>query len=638
MTSTAPIGDTLRLVRRRGERVVLPPHPDSPNPDSVSDVQKWVDRCSAPTAIDLFAGAGGLSLGLEWAGFSVQVGADHDPLAAETHAANISGLSFSGDLQDPTNFLDQLQAWGIEGIDLLAGGPPCQPFSRAGQSKLRNLVQNGARPAHDPRVDLWTSYVSIVKALKPRAVLMENVPDVASWNEGAVLTGVLTLLSDLGYQVEARVLAASDFGIPQHRKRLFIVGTRDDAQFDWPVASAAPVTLWDAIGDLPQIGPGVRTDPQRYRARAPSAFAQRMRQDPRKLSSGVVHDHITREVRADDAEAYALLPEGGTYRDLPSHLQRYRTDIFTDKYKRLVKAAPSRTITAHLAKDGYWYIHPSIDRTLSVREAARIQSFPDWFRFAGTPSHRYRQIGNAVPPILGQAIGDALFEALTRPAAQTRRRPSPRDLRPKLGAWHVEHHRQFPWRTTANPWLILMAEMCLRRTRADQVARIFDDLARLAPSPQALVGARLEVTDLLTSLGLRWRIDNLVDTARILCDVHDGLVPNDAVQLMDLPGVGDYVAQAVLCFGFNRRGILIDTNTVRITSRVFGRSAPVRRWQTRIDLLALASDEGPDAPFNYALLDLGAALCTATNPGCERCPLRAQCVFAATRTVDGSEL
>src|SRR5207248_10797968 len=130
--------------------------------------------------------------------------------------------------------------------------------------------------------------------------------------------------------------------------------------------------------------------------------------------------HITRDIRADDAQAFALLEEGQTYMDLPEHLQRYRSDIFTDKYKRLEWGEVSRSITAHIAKDGYWYIHPQQHRTLSVREAARGQTFPDWFRFAGHPTLRLKQSGNAVPSILGAAVGRQLRTALENPRKHTR--------------------------------------------------------------------------------------------------------------------------------------------------------------------------------------------------------------------------
>ena len=129
-------------------------------------------------------------------------------------------------------------------------------------------------------------------------------------------------------------------------------------------------------------------------------------------SPSLIRDHVTRAVRPDDAEIFALMEPGDTYLDVPEHLRRYRSDIFNDKYLRLSFDDLSRTITAHIAKDGYWYIHPREDRTLSIREAARIQTFPDRFRFAGHPSTRYHQIGNAVPPLLASAIATSLRSAL----------------------------------------------------------------------------------------------------------------------------------------------------------------------------------------------------------------------------------
>ena len=131
----------------------------------------------------------------------------------------------------------------------------------------------------------------------------------------------------------------------------------------------------------------------------------------------MIQEHICRDVRPDDMQAFRILGEGQTYIDLPTHLQRYRDDVFTDKYKRLSWDELCRSITAHISKDGYWYIHPDQHRTLSIREAARVQSFPDDFRFAGTQTHRYRQIGNAVPVLLAEAIGCAVLEALAHSSA-----------------------------------------------------------------------------------------------------------------------------------------------------------------------------------------------------------------------------
>jgi DNA (cytosine-5)-methyltransferase 1 len=337
-----------------------------------------------------------------------------------------------------------------------------------------------------------------------------------------------------------------------------------------------------------------------------------------------IHDHITREVRPDDAEAFALLTEGGTYRDVPAHLRRYRSDIFTDKYKRLSRDELSRTITAHLARDGYWYIHPDQDRTLSVREAARVQAFPDWFRFAGEPSLRYRQIGNAVPPLLAEAVGQSLLAALDRRVRRTH--VHAQSFRTDLLAWHASNSRQYPWRSGGNPWTVLLAEMCLRRTRADQVAPIYERLIAMAPNPISMQQKADKVRELLTPLGLRWRVDNILDVANVILERHGGEVPDSREQLTSLPGVGDYVANAVLCFGYGRAAILMDTNTQRIASRVMGRDPLRRVWQTRLDLYRLAGSDGAGPDMNYALLDLGALVCRASTPRCSVCPVAAHCL------------
>jgi len=609
---------------RRGPRLALERHPDAPDPTNLAVVRRWVRKARGPTAVDLFSGAGGLSLGLAQAGFSVLVGADSDPIAVETHVANLGGLGYTGDLGDPGDFLGHLEAWGITHVDLVAGGVPCQPFSRAGKSKIRSLVQAKVRSSSDSRVDLWQSFVEVVKSLRPRAVLLENVPDLAQWDDGAVLVGFFESLSELGYRTDARILNAYEHGVPQHRTRLFIVGFLSDAQFVWPTAShERPPTLWDAISDLPVVPPGQREDRLPY-GHPLTPLQRRLRKGVATADRRWIYDHITREVRPDDAEAFAVLAEGGTYRDVPQHLRRYRSDIFTDKYKRLSRAELSRTITAHLARDGYWYIHPDQDRTLSVREAARVQSFPDWFRFAGEPSLRYRQIGNAVPPLLAEALGRSVAAAFgrhsSRPLAQIR------SFRTDLLGWHRSNSRQYPWRSGGNPWTVLLAEMCLHRTRADQVAPIYKRLIAIAPTPTSMQQNADDVRELLTPLGLRWRVDNILEVANVILKRHDGEVPDSREQLTSLPGVGDYVANAVLCFGYGRKAILTDTNTQRIASRVMGRDPLRRVWQMKLDLYKLAGTEGADPDFNYALLDLGALVCRASSPRCLVCPVAAHCV------------
>jgi DNA (cytosine-5)-methyltransferase 1 len=585
-----------------------------------------VRNARRPTAIDLFSGAGGLSLGLSDAGFDVLVGADSDRWAVESHTGNLGGLGWAGDLTDPEEFLELLDQWGIREVDLVAGGPPCQPFSRAGSAKIRDLVRTGGRSPKDPRAGLWNSFMAVVEQLSPRVVLIENVPDLPAWDDGAVIVGFFESLNALGYQVDARILDAFQYGVPQHRARLFIVATKDGLSFRWPEPQTPAPTLRDAIADLPPAPAAQRDERSLYFDTPSSPLAKRLRSRMTGTRESVVWDHITRDVRPDDLEAFNLMREGGTYSDLPAELQRYRTDIFTDKYKRLAWDQVSRTITAHIAKDGYWYIHPDQPRTLSIREAARVQTFPDDFRFAGQPSHRFRQIGNAVPPLLAEAIGRQIRVALDAPV----RDEAPDQValfHDALLAWHGDHRRDFPWRAgKSGPWAVLMAEMCLRRANAERVPDLFRGLVELAPTAAAMAALGEDGAGSgLHALGLGQRAEAIVEVARALVENFGGEVPDTELELRSLPAVGDYVAQAVLCFGFSRRAVLVDTNTARITGRLFGR-ADNRRWQLRLDLYRLAGPAGPDSAFNHSLLDLGALVCRVGDPRCASCPVRAHCL------------
>jgi DNA (cytosine-5)-methyltransferase 1 len=623
LSSRSPRPGRTAVPHHRGHALRLPAHPDAPDPADLSGVRRWVRGSRRPTAIDLFAGAGGLSLGLHNAGFTVLVGADSDRWAVETHTANVGGLGFVGDLADPSELMERLDAWGIRTVDLVAGGPPCQPFSRAGSSKIRSLVRSGARASDDPRAQLWRGYMAVVEHLRPRVVLVENVPDLPRWDEGAVLAGFYESLRELDYEVDARVIDAYRHGVPQHRARLFIVGVLGGAPLQWPAQTDPAPTLRDAIGDLPPVPPAHREERSLYLGAPTATLQKRLRKGLPAAERRHITDHMTRDVRPDDAEAFRLLEEGQTYSDLPARLQRYRTDIFDDKYKRLSWDEVSRSITAHIAKDGYWYIHPDQHRTLSIREAARIQTFPDTFRFAGEPTHRLRQIGNAVPPLLAEALGNSLIRSIS--GRRSARRAGRDRFRQDLIRWHEEHARSFPWRRSGiTPWRVLMAEMCLRRTRADQVVPVFDALSRLAPTPAAMIRHEARALEAMWSLGLRWRAENVIEVARVLVRDHGGRVPETELELRELPGVGDYVAQAVVCFGFGRRAVLVDTNTIRIVSRLHERDG-TNRWQLRLDLHRLAGREGPDAAFNYALLDLGALVCSASGPRCDACPIRRHC-------------
>ena len=620
-----------RLPSRRGARVALKANCRAPDQGDAESVRRWLDGLPRPLAIDLFSGAGGLSLGLEQGGFSVVAAADSDPMAMETHAANIPGLTWVGDLTDPTKFVDQLDRWGIDSVDLLAGGPPCQPFSRAGTAKIGNLVKSGKRPAYDERADLWRSFFAILDRLAPRAMLFENVPDFARAQGGALLVSLVDELKDRGYRAHVQELKAWRHGVPQHRSRLFVVGIAAGMDFSWPEPADERATVWHAIGDLPPVPPDTKDEVQRYVEKPISTLAKTLREGLEGAEAGLIRDHITRAVRPDDAVIYRHMKPGDTYLDVPEHLRRYRDDIFDDKYFRLSFESVSRTITAHIAKDGYWYIHPQQDRTLSVREAARIQTFPDSFRFAGHPTNRFRQIGNAVPPLLASAIAAEVLRSLngssTRHTIGERRVHYGSTFRSDLLAWFGANGREFPWRSMKlTPWQFLIVEMCLQRTKADQVARVIRQVMALGGTPESFLTNINELEPYLSTLGLNWRSANLAAAARHVQDKLRGRVPDKWPELMVIPGVGDYIASAVQCFAFGRPSVLLDTNTRRIARRVLGDDSARPLWSIRLHLRELAGEEGADAQWNQALLDLGALVCKSRRPACGECPVRTYCV------------
>ena len=622
MVRTTPVRRTA-VPSQRGAELRLPRPSAAPDPSDLKAVRHWIGAARKPRAIDVFCGAGGLSLGLRDAGFSVLVGADADRWAVETHTANLGGLGYVGDLSDPADLLEQLDGWGIQHAELVAGGVPCQPFSRAGQAKLREQIRSGDRHPQDPRALLWRSFMQVVDRLRPDAVLVENVPDLPSWDDGAVLCGFFESLADLGYTVDVRILDCYRFGVPQHRSRLVLTGLRGGRSMRWPAKTTDFVSLRDAIGDLPPVPGGQRAERLPYRARpgGSSPFQRRMRRDLADEMKPWIHDHMTRAVRPDDWEAYTGLRPGQTYADIPAHLQRYRTDIFTDKYKRLSWDELSRTIMAHIAKDGYWYIHPEQHRTLSIREAARLQTFPDGFRFAGQPSHRLTQIGNAVPPLLGEAVGRALLDSMRIGA---RIRPADDEARQLLLEWNAKQPAH-PWRRPGmNPWLVLAAELGLERSSAKDGSARFMSLRSLAASPSKLL-ARFEPEQSLQEIGLSAHGARVViRAAETLVQLFDGEVPAEDLELRAIPGVGDSLAKAVLCFGHGRAAVPLYSAAARVATRVAG-TEHLGKWQLRLKLHQLAGPSGPDASFNAAVLRLGTTICGAVDPRCADCPLRAHC-------------
>ena len=373
--------------------------------------------------IELFCGAGGFGWGWREAGFSRIASIDHDPVAARTCELNLGvdhGLILNRDLDafGPAK-LAKLIGTRPGGLAAIVGGPPCQGWSKVGRGKMRSLDQRARNLLRDPRNGLYRRFLEYVSYFRPPLCVMENVPGMLSIEGENIADAILANFRSIGYRATVAVVNARWFGVPQDRKRLIFLAVRDG--FGPGVDAAAledfaigfrmglldlsdETNVWQAIADLPAILHGTVEDPQPYSVR--SGRGSRYSEIMRARSNGLVLDHVCRGHNAQDLEAFALMREGGLYHQLPARLKRYRDDIFRDKYKKLVRKKPAWTVTAHFEKDVYTHIHPTQPRTISVREAARLQSFPDDFRFAGHMGDRFRQIGNAVPPLMAWGIAE----------------------------------------------------------------------------------------------------------------------------------------------------------------------------------------------------------------------------------------
>ncbi len=404
------------LPRKAGKIVKLPGKLDAP-----AEMEAWLRQLSSPSVpkiIDLFCGAGGMSEGFVNAGFAVAVAVDHDQDACQTFAANIPAKIVHTDIStitDPEALLENLP---VNSIDVVVGGPPCQGFSTVGRARIRSLDKENQHILL-AKNELYRQFFRFVEAFRPTFFIMENVPTLIKFDEEAYMKGIQQECDRLKYDWTYRVIDAADHGVPQTRRRLFIIGSRIGQLFRWPraISEGKPVSLQDAIGDLPAVLPPSEEECLTYLPDKPlSVYQQFMRSRVDPTSKTIIYDHVVRPVREDDIYIFTHMNPGDRYIDIDPRYQRYNTKTFKDKYYMLKPDAPSVTITAHLSKDGYRYIHWDKEqhRTISVREAARIQSFGDHFRFCGSRSSRFRQIGNAVSPLMAERLAEQVRLGLRR--------------------------------------------------------------------------------------------------------------------------------------------------------------------------------------------------------------------------------
>jgi DNA (cytosine-5)-methyltransferase 1 len=347
-----------------------------------------------PNCIDLFCGAGGLSYGFQSAGFNVLLGIDNDAKALKTFELNHhKAKCICGDITGITYEKDIKPLTGGKKIDVIIGGPPCQGMSLSGFRKL-----------DDPRNKLYLSYIRLVGEIRPDAFVIENVPGLVSLFNGQIKDSIIEKFTEMGYNIRYQILCAADYSVPQKRRRVVFVGLKDGLSFQFPPVHKNTVTCEMALSDLPPLTSDLGTESGMDYYTAPENDYQRLM----RARSSVVMNHVAAKHSEKVKYIISLVPAGGNYKDLP---EEYRdTRHFHVAWTRFPDNKPAPTIdTGHRH-----HFHYKYNRVPTVRECARIQSFPDDFVFLGNKTEQFRQVGNAVPPLMAQAIAKQLLKYLKK--------------------------------------------------------------------------------------------------------------------------------------------------------------------------------------------------------------------------------
>lgn len=392
-----------------------------------------------PTVLDLFSGAGGIALGFRDAGYRIVGGVDFSKPAMATFERNFpEAKAMVRDLRKP-DFSDIAALVGGS-VDVIVGGPSCQGFSTSG-----GLSKASGRNESDPRNRLFLNYIDIVDLLQPSWIVFENVPGLLLYDNGRVALDIVKAFKEIGYRIAPMILLAADFGVPQLRRRLVFVGNRTGSDISFPAATHGDPDLWknyslpfahlsrighgndgralghvtfeDACGDLPVVAEGGSVDRAAYANDAATDYQRLMR-----AKSTEVRQHDAADLSKLDRIAAQTLDQGQNWRDLPadvlperfSKIRRYDA---TTLLRRLRADRPTYTVTTKFneATTGA-FIHPTQARTLTLREAARLQAFPDDFVFEGSAAQIRQQIGNAVPALLARCLGEAILPAVMQDA------------------------------------------------------------------------------------------------------------------------------------------------------------------------------------------------------------------------------
>lgn len=341
--------------------------------------------------IDLFAGVGGLSEGFRASGFEIALANEWDPSIASAYSFNHPETNVIEDDITKIEISHVFRRYRDQ-TEVVIGGPPCQGFSQKGQRKSID----------DERNYLFRHFVSVVDYVRPRFFVMENVPNLLTNEGGLFKAEVETLFSSLGYSVTSAVLNASDYGVPQHRRRAIILGGLQGPAPQMPPTSSSQPTIWEAISDLAYLNSGEGAEVSSYITPPETPYQVRAR-----MGAPELYNHRATKHSAVALERLSLIPPGGGKEFLP---EEHRTkSIYSGTWTRMDPDSQSVTITTRFdTPSSGRFTHPFLNRAITVREAARIQSFPDRFRFLGTKTSQMKQVGNAVPPLLGKAIAEQI--------------------------------------------------------------------------------------------------------------------------------------------------------------------------------------------------------------------------------------
>lgn len=344
--------------------------------------------------LDLFCGAGGLSEGFKNAKFEIYGAVDFDKAAMKTHLLNFeTKFHFTGDI---SNISDETIVRDLSNIDGVIGGPPCQGFSSANRY---------LKDEDDPRNRLFFEFIRFVRIIKPKFFLIENVPGILTRDGGFAKDRILEITSSIGYNVSHSTLNSVDYGVPQIRKRAFFIGVSKNYSnsfyFNQISKSSETYTVGDAIGDLIDLENNSLSQFNKGSFKLEGYY--------KSLNKNKIYNHEVTIHNQNVIDRIKHVPQGGNWRNVPDHLwNNQRDNRHSSAYRRLSMNYPSITIdTGHMN-----YFHPIFNRVPTVRESARIQSFKDDFIFTGTKTEQYRQVGNAVPPLMAEKIAEAIKKIL----------------------------------------------------------------------------------------------------------------------------------------------------------------------------------------------------------------------------------